>query len=395
MLRVATLNCWALPLGLARHTDERLAALVERLPALPVDAIALQEVWTPEARARLVAAGRRGGFADVLDASDDETLGGLLVLSRLPVARAAFHPYTLRGVALHVHRGDYQGRKGFLTADVETAAGPVRLLATHLHARYTADDPYEAHRVGQVFELAHALRDTRLPVVALGDFNLRESGEGYRLLRRLSWLRDVAAELGARQPTVRRASPYRGAGHRGDERIDYVFARNGDGVAVRPVRIARAFDERLTLAGEPAALSDHDGLTATLALTARAARPAVYSAPPSREALMRVTAILDEGRRAARERLVRHAGLAAGSGVAVGAALVASRHPVLGRRRFLRLAALGSAFCALPAPVALAASAAHYVPEEIEAFDLVRARAQRWRAQSTAAPAASAQQGRQ
>jgi len=366
-LRVATLNCWALPFGLARHTEARLAAIGERLPDLPADVLSLQEVWTAQARETLLAAGRRGGLEPAFGEAGGPDHGGLLVLSRLPVLRARFEPFALAGVALHVHRGDYQGGKGFAAVEVETPAGEVRIVATHLHARYGLDDPYRPHRVGQVIELSRSLSDEPLPVVAAGDFNLREGNEGYALLRRSSGLRDVAAELDARQPTVRASSPYRGGGHRGDERIDYVFVRDGAATGVIPRRLRRVLDEPLEIEGEPGAYSDHAGLLAELVL-----RPGRGSPPhsPDPGALARARAILVGGREAARERLGRHGSMAGASLLmAGGAAAAAHRQRRIGRRRLLRLGSLGMAGLALPWPVVFGASALHWVPGEIAAFD--------------------------
>ncbi len=61
-VRVATLNVWALPTFLGEDVAARMRAIGRRLPDLDLDAIAFQEVWIPDARATLVAAGRRAGL---------------------------------------------------------------------------------------------------------------------------------------------------------------------------------------------------------------------------------------------------------------------------------------------------------------------------------------------
>jgi len=379
-LRLATLNCWALPFGLARHTDARLAAIGERLAALPADLVSLQEVWTPGAREVLAAAGRRGGLEPAFGDAGGPDHGGLLVLSRLPVLSARFQPFALAGVALHVHRGDYQGGKGIAVVDVETPAGPVRTLHTHLHARYAADDPYRAHRVGQVVELAHGLRGASLPVVAAGDFNLREGTLAYEILRETSGLRDVALELDARRPTVLAASPYRGGGHRGDERIDYVFVRDGLRVGARPRGLRRVLDEPLRIDGEPGAYSDHAGLLAEVGLVPGAGSPLP---PPSPRALARAREILLAGRGEARERRRSHGVFAGASTLVAGGAVAARRGLGISRRRLLRVGSLGVAGVALPWPAVFGASAACWVPREIEAFERVLHMLDAWAAASS------------
>ena len=54
-LRIGTLNVWAVPFRSPR-VEERMVAIVERAAALDLDVLALQEVWTREAEAALVAA---------------------------------------------------------------------------------------------------------------------------------------------------------------------------------------------------------------------------------------------------------------------------------------------------------------------------------------------------
>ena len=57
------------------------------------------------------------------------------------------------------------------------AAGGVSLFGTHLHARYAPanlESEYVGHHAAQIIELAAAVRGSRKPVVAVGDFNMTE-----------------------------------------------------------------------------------------------------------------------------------------------------------------------------------------------------------------------------
>jgi len=157
-LRFATLNVWALPAGIARHVAPRMEAIARRLGELELDVAALQEVWTPSARSALVAGGRRAGLAHAWHRREAFGGSGLLLLSRRPLGDPLFSPYTLRGLPQRIHHGDYWSGKGFVIATLETAAGPLALLDTHLHARYTRPvDEYRGIRTGQVIELAAGL----------------------------------------------------------------------------------------------------------------------------------------------------------------------------------------------------------------------------------------------
>ena len=320
-LRIATLNVWALPLGLARDTGRRLraiGALLER-----ADVWAFQEVWTGGARRSLSDAARHlhvvhGG-------------GGLLVASRFPLEQPRFQAYALRGIATHLHRGDYAGGKGFLRVVAAGPDGPLTLVTTHLHAQYDPDgqDPYHAHRTGQVVELASDLRDAPDPLIALGDFNVREGRPEHRVLLGLSGLRDTAVELDRREPTSSSGT-----------RIDYVFLRGG----LRAVALER-------LEG----YSDHAGLVATLEPGPARRGPL----EPAAGDLARP--ILAEGLAAARARRTRDRLVAAG---AAGTGLAAVRWT---RRRFV------AASLALPFAGGFGVSAEVWVPGEVGAFERVAA----------------------
>src|SRR5262245_54771068 len=164
-IRVATLNVWALPEPLARSVAPRMQAIGRRLASLDLDAMAFQEVWTEGARERLIAAGREAGLPHAWHHPAGFG-GGLLVLTRLPIRSARFDAYSRRGDPARPDHPDYYGGKGWATLELTTRAGPLLLVDTHLHARYTSDVPhaYRAHRVGQLSELALASRQLRYPV---------------------------------------------------------------------------------------------------------------------------------------------------------------------------------------------------------------------------------------
>jgi endonuclease/exonuclease/phosphatase family metal-dependent hydrolase len=374
-LRIATLNVWALPAPVGRLVPERMQAIGAALPALEADAVALQEVWRSDAQAALLEAGRRAGYAHGWRPPGPARSGsGLLLLSRHPFLDVRFERYALRGRPERIQHGDWHGRKGFARARLDLPEGAVSLLDTHLHAQYAPDgeDDYFGIRVGQVVQLAAALAGADEPVVAAGDFNLREGRPEYAVLTGLAQLRDTAAELGARQDTSRRAKAYNRDRPGADSRIDYVFVRGGGGRALRPVRVERVFDAEIEVAGRPGAYSDHDGVLAELELaTGPGTGPAAPRPDPA--ALELAARLVAEGRAHAEQRRDarrRWAG-AAGSGAVLG--LVGGRSTAITRRRGLRLAlGAGAALC-LPAGLGLLALAEAADSEELAAWRRVEA----------------------
>ena len=81
-MRAVTLNVWALPEPLSQNVPKRMRAIARHLADLAPEVVALQEVWTGEARDILLEGGRRAGLDHVWHPR--ATLGGsgMLLLSR-------------------------------------------------------------------------------------------------------------------------------------------------------------------------------------------------------------------------------------------------------------------------------------------------------------------------
>jgi endonuclease/exonuclease/phosphatase family metal-dependent hydrolase len=366
-IRVATLNVWGLPGPLAPSVPARMQAIGRQMASLDLDAIAFQEVWTEDARSELIAAGRAAG----LPAAWHHPAGfggGLLVLTRLPIRSARFVAFSLRGDPARPDHPDYYGGKGWATLELATRAGPLMLVDTHLHARYTNDVPhaYRAHRVGQIAELSLASRELEHPVVLLGDLNFTDDQPEHAILTGLTGLRDAAAELDSPSATVLRTNPYRAHSRKPDRRVDYVFTRDGGGDAIVPLHTRRVFDAQLELGGEPASCSNHAGVLAELELVPGAGRALPR---PSPLAVSLATHFLREGRFEAKQRR-RGDRVWAGAGLAGAAlALLGVRDPRVSRRRLLRTALQAGAILALTPGVGLSIVSEVLTPEELRAFD--------------------------
>ena len=327
-----------------------MEAIGERLAALDADVVAFQEVWSPSARRRLVAAGRATGYTEIWSRSGSIGASGMLVLSRLPIRESRFIRFALCGFPQDVTRGDYYGGKGIAILTLDTSAGPVALLSTHLiphYGNYGPEDTYMGHRIAEVVELAGALEQIEIPAIVVGDFNFTEREPEYEVLEGLSGLTDVAAALERREETIIPGSSYRTNERPPGVRIDYVFVRDGVEHAAAPHTISRVLDETIEINGSPASYSDHAGLLAEINLgDARPSRP-----PLDAEAVARAAGYLREGRAKAELRRNNHLSVATGGGAAAMVAIGSASIAPISRRRLLRAALIG-----LPA-VALASSA--------------------------------------
>ncbi len=372
---MATLNTWALPGPLARHVPARMDAIAGHLPSLAVDVVAFQEVWTHSARETLMRAGERSGLVHAWH--NEATVGGsgLLVLSRLPIRRARFERFAIRVLPQHIRHIDYFGGKGFVS--LQFAAGPhsFTLIDTHLNARYGNDveHEYRAHRTGQVVELAVEARQSADPLIAVGDFNFQEGDPEYATLVGLTGMRDVAARLDRRQPTISPDNAYRGPG-KGDRRVDLIFYRDGLRGRTIPRTVERVFDEPLRLGDGDGAYSDHAGVLAEFELHTGPPKPLP---PIDPEVIPLASELLLEGRRHAEQRRRGERALA---NAGLGGALLATagwRSPRMSRRRLLRAALGGTGVLTLAPSVGLSILSEVYVPGEIRAFDAVAERLER------------------
>jgi endonuclease/exonuclease/phosphatase family metal-dependent hydrolase len=370
-LRLATLNAWAIPEPIGRDVQERIDAIGKRLPSLDLDVIAFQEVWYAGVSKSLRDAGRRAGLEHCWFGDDTFGDGGLLVLSRLPIEDVRFEPFAVRGAAEKVAANlEFVSGKGFATIRLTTPVGPVVLVNTHLHARYTRHNPHKhaPHRTGQAIQLASRFMDSSLPMVAVGDFNFREGETDYRVLTDILGLRDVAANLDNRQNTTLHASPYR-RNNGIDRRKDFIFVRNGLAHAVTPTRVTRTFDEVLEINGQPGGYSNHAGLVVDLDVSPVAVMPASHARTDVDPSVFeRAQLMLAQGESLALER--QNGGRKiSGIGMSFAAAAALGTMPRrVSRRKLLRWSLTGAALAALTPTVGFSIASEVLVPDEIQAF---------------------------
>lgn len=338
---MVSLNAWALPWPLASDTAPRMEAIGRRLPSLEADVFAFQEVWTADARTRLLDAGRSAGLVHAWHGRATGGGGGMLVLSRHPVRSAWFTQFALGGLPQRVQHGDYYANKGVVRITLATPSGALCVAVTHLHpsyGRHGIEDEYRGHRCAQVIEVAWTLRDVEAPVVLAGDLNAYDNQPETRILLGLAGLTDVAAALDRRRETVLPFSPYQPDENPPGPRLDYVLCRSGRARGLQPRSIERVLDEEFEIEGRRATYSDHAGLRAVFELDDRGAPSPV----PSAGAVALARDLLEEGRQRARGRRNEQRALAAGAGVSVLALLGAARRAKASRRGAMRAGLLAA-----------------------------------------------------
>lgn len=205
-LRVISFNVAGVPV-IDRTRDFRINAIAAGLKDVRRDIALLQEVWLDGDAATL----QRGGVFWYGARDSRGLLGnGLLTLSRFPVARRQFRPYSVT----YPWGRDAWIARGVLVATLETrtASGYWDVYNTHL--THLEDQP--AVRMAQIFELSEFIREYSAgrPFLLAGDMNFTPDSAEAEVLRGFLGLEDPCRPAGNEV-----CGPTSG----GSRRIDYLL----------------------------------------------------------------------------------------------------------------------------------------------------------------------------
>lgn len=277
-ITLVSINIWDLPpLPLPFHDRKRRRArLLEGLPPLAADIVAVQEAFRPRFKARLART-----MPNMHVAGDPEserrsliyrfdTSGGLLTLSRWPIAASRFQP----SEAFRAMRRDERiGRKGSLWSTVDTPAGRLMVVNAHLYAGTgPGDSRIRAEQVRQL--LGERELDSDQPAVLLGDFNMALEYErtdrgptGFDLLADAGFSEIAHGKTGRLATMSPPTNPYAGKiqRFRHRRRLTQVFYRG-------PTIRSDGKPPQLCLDDPP--VSDHYGLRAVLRMDGEAPKQA-------------------------------------------------------------------------------------------------------------------------
>lgn len=186
-LRVVTLNLW----GTEPPLDRRVELAIRQLRALDVDVVCLQEVRpldgkTGRTTADVIAEALGMAAHYAVAVSWDDGAHGKLPAGQEGLAVLAKRIVDARVVPLPEPR--VADARILLSAQVETAGGPIWVHTTHLH--YRLDDGLA--REQQVLAIDEALRahrdNTSPPQILCGDMNATPDSDEMRFLRGLTTL---------------------------------------------------------------------------------------------------------------------------------------------------------------------------------------------------------------
>ncbi|XP_067302986.1 sphingomyelin phosphodiesterase 2a isoform X2 [Pseudorasbora parva] len=273
-LRVFSLNCWGIRV-LSQHCAQRYEMIGELLDREQHDIALLQEVWSE--KDFLFLKGKLASSHPYSHYFKSGVIGsGLAVFSKHRIQDALLYQYSLNGYPYMLHHGDWFGGKAVGLVTVDVSGLKVHVYVTHLHAEYSrAQDEYLPHRIVQSWELLQFVRHTSCGadlVILGGDLNMHPQDLGNRLLRSHTGLRDCYTEtdifdgcddghtLIADNHFTKKQDliPFEKG-----IRIDYILFKSSQKVNMRCESLSTT---KGSVADKPFPYSDHEALTAELAL---------------------------------------------------------------------------------------------------------------------------------
>lgn len=260
-ISIITFNCFGTP---TLRTQRRLLTLAHALNQSAADIVCLQEVQAHVYRRLLLRACHTFPFA-AAERFIHAPKGGLLTLSRLPIAHSDYALYRNRGNMHTPALADWLLHKGVLRVDTEVHGQRVIMLNTHLSANYRGDwqteNRYVREERGQLQQLAEivASQDVGAIVLVAGDFNVPRGSALFQDFLQASGLTDPRAS--DTHPTYRRMP---GMPARFAVPIDFALVRAPQLPGLQLACDFRFEDQVALPGGSQSYLSDHIGLELTV-----------------------------------------------------------------------------------------------------------------------------------
>nr|QQM99883.1 neutral sphingomyelinase [Nephotettix cincticeps] len=272
-LTVLTLNCWGI-VGISKDRVERIRAIAEVLATGRYDFVCLQELWSEDdynditQQVEKVLPYTHYFYSGV-------TGSGLSILSKYPFESFMFHQWSVNGYMHKIFHGDWFGGKGIGLCRISVRGLSINLYTTHLHAQYSEEDEYLAHRVVQAFDTAQFVDLTSGAAhfsILAGDLNTQPGELCHQLIQHTAHLHD-SYEKHAEDSSLGTYDCKRNSyadqklvsQNPNGQRIDHILYRPGLGTKVDLVKYMFPLPERVP--GKSFSYSDHEAIAATFKIT--------------------------------------------------------------------------------------------------------------------------------
>jgi len=275
-VRIFTLNCWGLGMGISKNRDERMEDIGKYIADQDFDIVFLQEIWKRNNFNTV-----KGLVSSVLPYShffDNGIIGtGTAIFTKVKINDVTFHEFGLNGYPHKLLHGDWFGGKGLGVCQIDYLGFNIHLFISHYHATYDYNpltDVYLAHRVvhgvesAQWIKLASSSADL---TIYAGDFNTEPKDVPYQLVKYVTplcdaWIEANGPEGGQTSETPSNSYTPKSSLKESPEgkRIDYIMFNSGPNITATTVYCELPLPERIP--GKSMSYSDHEGVTAKLSI---------------------------------------------------------------------------------------------------------------------------------
>ncbi len=259
----------------ARYRPARVAEIPAAIIQLDPDIINLEEAFRPQDHKALREGFEELGYPIRTWHYQDCGYGtGILLISRFEAEEIGYQKFRAVG---DIYSYERLACRGLLRAVFRTPGGVLEFYSTHSIPRmnliFTEDmeliegDPKELYRYLQMYELSRMFKERRGPgarsIIAAGDFNVSPEMREYKLLMRLSGLRNSFDEMHpGENPSTYCIKTNEFATIEGS-RIDHILYQNYEGTRglyLKPVESRVVMKNQLKTKRGQMHLSDHYGI---------------------------------------------------------------------------------------------------------------------------------------
>lgn len=268
-MKILTWNVWDTPFWIATKRHERMHRLGDFLKQEEPDIICLQESFDTKHRDLIHEALGKNIYETtdednlmrrVLMFTRMDTTGGLVIFSKFQIKNAVFTPFKnpiLSSIQERI------GRKGYLTAEIETPSGLLLVINTHLYSlRSVHAEGIRIYQLKQIFEATKEKRK-KLPSVITGDLNenaLKNPIRFKEIIKEENFIDSTELTGETIEPSYRPENPLTHTRFNNGEdplRLDYILFGNFPKLGLQAIS-----NDVLRQPQNP--LSDHDPVMVTL-----------------------------------------------------------------------------------------------------------------------------------
>lgn len=273
-VKIFTLNCWGLGMGISKDRDERMEDIGKYIAEQDYDIVFLQEIWKRNNFNTV-----KGLVSAILPYShffDNGIIGtGTAIFTKVKIKDVTFHEFGLNGYPHKLLHGDWFGGKGLGVCQIDFLGFNIHLFISHYHANYNPlTDVYLGHRVVHSVESAQWIKlsssSADLTIYA-GDFNTEPKDIPYQIVRYVTPLCDAWVEAngpdgGQTSETPSNSYTAKSSLKESPEgkRIDYIMYNSGPNIKAASLKCELPLVERIP--GKSISYTDHEGVSATLSI---------------------------------------------------------------------------------------------------------------------------------